>query len=144
MNEIKIRSAYVAGAFTDRDTVIVVENCRKALEVAGQIGEMGIFPVVPHVALPTGRVVGIRTAVLEGGLKGILLAHLLEEALWTSAMEWCLDQMARQDCVVLVPGWRESKGAVIERAVANLLGIQVFDGPEELRSHLLSIGELAA
>jgi hypothetical protein len=44
---------------------------------------------------------------------------------WTGYMRMALRQLVECECVVLLPGWVESKGAVIERNLAQALGMPV-------------------
>lgn len=44
---------------------------------------------------------------------------------WTGYMRMALRQLVECECVVLLPGWIDSKGAVIERNLAQALGMPV-------------------
>lgn len=44
---------------------------------------------------------------------------------WAGYMRMALAQLVQCDCVVLLPGWAESKGALIERKLAQVLGMDV-------------------
>lgn len=55
----------------------------------------------------------INPAVLPDGLKP------------EAYMPICLEMMKWADVVAMLPGWSESKGARLERAFANYLGIKV-------------------
>ncbi|MCK9606229.1 MAG: DUF4406 domain-containing protein [Methylomonas sp.] len=51
---------------------------------------------------------------------------------WPGYMRIALRQMLTCDMVVFLPGWRQSKGAQLERQVANRLSIPVFEIAEVL------------
>lgn len=44
---------------------------------------------------------------------------------WTGYMRMALRQLVECDCIVLLPGWSDSKGALIERRLAQALGMDV-------------------
>jgi hypothetical protein len=44
---------------------------------------------------------------------------------WTGYMRMALRQLVDCDCIVLLPGWSDSKGALIERRLAQALGMAV-------------------
>ena len=44
---------------------------------------------------------------------------------WTGYMRMALRQLVECDRVVLLPGWSDSKGALIERSLAQALGMDV-------------------
>jgi len=46
---------------------------------------------------------------------------------WEGWMELDLAMLERYDAVLLIPGWEKSRGAKMERAHAQALGIPVFD-----------------
>lgn len=43
-----------------------------------------------------------------------------------TAMEWDVKAVLQSDGIVLLPGWEESKGANVEKALAEWIGIPVF------------------
>ena len=46
---------------------------------------------------------------------------------WLGYMRIAITQLATCDMVVMLPGWSESRGAVVERNLAKGLGLQVID-----------------
>lgn len=49
---------------------------------------------------------------------------------WTGYMRMALRQLVDCECVVLLPGWMESRGAVIERNLARALDMPVLNAAE--------------
>ena len=45
---------------------------------------------------------------------------------WTAYMRVAIAQMMRCDQVVMLPGWQHSRGATIERTIADLLAMPVL------------------
>lgn len=46
-------------------------------------------------------------------------------ASWAGYMRLALAQLVQCDCIVLLPGWADSKGALFERKTAQVLGMQL-------------------
>lgn len=46
---------------------------------------------------------------------------------WESCMRHDIAEMMNADAVVTLPGWRQSKGAQIEVALAKQLGMEVYE-----------------
>lgn len=44
---------------------------------------------------------------------------------WSQYMRPCIAALVQCDAVVMLPGWHESRGAMIERDIALALGMQV-------------------
>ena len=49
---------------------------------------------------------------------------------WAGYMRMALRQLIECECVVLLPGWIESRGAVIERNLAQALGMGIHAASE--------------
>jgi len=61
---------------------------------------------------------------------------------WAGYMRMALVQLVQCDGIVLLPGWTESRGALLERAIAQALGIRVthFTDPQLLELVPLATG----
>lgn len=55
-----------------------------------------------------------------------------EQPNWTAYMRVAIAQMMRCDQVVMLPGWQHSRGATIERTIADLLAMPVLTVEEVL------------
>ena len=55
-----------------------------------------------------------------------ICAHLPEQSQWADCMDVCLQRLLRADAIWLLPNWEESKGARIEKAIADQLQIIQF------------------
>lgn len=74
-----------------------------------RVRELGLVPFVPHVAI-------------LGGCS------------WEHGMDECLEHLQRADGLLLLEDWSLSRGALQERALAEALGLPVFDGIPALES----------
>lgn len=102
----QIRQAYLAGKYTDPDPAAVRRNIAAACEAAVLVAKAGFHPIVPHSAI--GHRVG-----------------------WNAAMTRCSEifetLVPGQDLVVLLPGWRESIGATLEKKWGETAGLEVIE-----------------
>lgn len=99
---------YVSGAYTAETFEQVQENIALALEVGYAVQALGCEPLVPHISCPPPKAT-------------------TKEGTWKRAMRSCLVQMLRCDAVLMVPNWKESRGARVERWVALKAGLPVYD-----------------
>lgn len=54
-----------------------------------------------------------------------------EQSSWEDYMKAAIIQMLSCDVVVMLPGWSESRGALIERELALRLGLKVISAGQE-------------
>ena len=64
------------------------------------------------------------------------LAFVPVTASWPTAMTRCLWHLTLCDAVQLLPGWQHSRGARLERAWAQLLGLPVSESLDALQECL--------
>lgn len=105
-----MKVVYVAGPYRAPTHWGVVQNIRRAEEVGLEVAKLGVMPCVPHLA--------------SGSFGGEM-----PEEFW---LEGTMDLLRRCDAVVLVPGWRESRGTLDELCEAGALKIPVFYSPATL------------
>ncbi|HEY6766596.1 MAG TPA: DUF4406 domain-containing protein [Candidatus Sulfotelmatobacter sp.] len=99
--------AYIAGPFRADTLWGVVQNVRKAEEVALKYWKLGYATVCPH----------LNTANFDGTLTD------------QTFLDGDIEIMKRCDVVVAMGTWRESRGARNEVALAEVLGMEVlYDG----------------
>jgi len=99
------RQAYIAGAYTAKTPEETLMNIRAAMQAGILVLEaLGAHVIVPHCSM----------------------SH---ETAWGPAMDRCADVIRSmdpaRDCLVLLPGWDKSKGAIWEKAFAESLGMSV-------------------
>lgn len=100
---------YIAGKFTCPNPEDQAECIALAAEHGKAIRELGHEAFVPHTDIGNP----------EPG------THPADA--WNWAMRRCLAALVGCEAVVLVPNWVESRGARLERYVAERTGIPVFE-----------------
>lgn len=103
---------YVSGAYTAPNPEQLQANIERARLAGLEVRKAGYVPVVPHLAI---------------------LYDDPNDFTYEKAMQECLALLRRCDAVLMVDGWRESRGAKIERHVAYRHWIPVCHSMEELR-----------
>ena len=108
-----MKQFYLAGAYTAESELSRMLNIRNAMLFGLKVMEVtGWFPIVPHCSMD----------------------HDTE---WSPAMETCIATVRSlvpgRDVVVLLPNWRESRGATAEEGIARCLGIEVLEIAEVLK-----------
>lgn len=96
---------YVAGPITDPDMTVVRQRCEDACRAGMKLVELGHYAYVPHWS-------GLLPESFD-------IPH---ERWLKQDMEW----LRLCDGIVLLPGWERSKGAKMELAEAEQLGLTVF------------------
>ncbi|MDR1586941.1 MAG: DUF4406 domain-containing protein [Treponema sp.] len=59
------------------------------------------------------------------------LYHVIKPQ-WSDYMRYCIENLVRASCVYFLKGWQKSKGATLERHIAETLGIPCAETVEEL------------
>lgn len=101
---------YLAGPYTATGDKSVDDHIEQARRVAVELWDKGYYVITPH----------LNTAHFE---------KYCQVADWSTFMEGDLRMIAACDVVVLLPGWRQSRGACIERNYALRRGKVVCEYP---------------
>lgn len=109
-----MKLVYVAGPYRAPSEWDVVQNIRRAEELALRVWRAGASCMCPH-----------KNTAFFGGAAA--------DSVW---LEGDLEMVRRCDAVVCVPGWQKSAGARGEVACATRHGIPVFETFEDLESWL--------
>lgn len=128
-----VKLAYVAGAFSARDTAGIRANIASAAALANDIRRLRLDcgAIVPHL---------IGSPYVSAGS----CVEFHDEFGYDWWIKETLEQMRRCDCVVLVDNWEASGGARGEVAEAQRLGLPVFQSLAELAAWLRpSLGQEA-
>jgi hypothetical protein len=96
---------YIAGPYTKGDVVL---NVRNAVHAADAVLEFGHVPFVPHLTM---------------------LWHAISPKDYAEWVRLDLAWLAACDCLIRLDG--ESKGADVEEAEANRLGLPVYRGVKD-------------
>ncbi len=116
-----MRVAYVAGRYRAPTVRGIVENIRRAEEVALELWKLGFAVICPHA----------NSALFDGAC---------DDSVWLAGS---LELMRRSDLVVLVPGWEDSAGTLAEVAEADLI-MPVYEWPVDLERIRAALGGGAA
>ena len=104
-----MKRVYVAGAFSADNVLTVLDNMRRGMRLGTEVLLAGYAPFVPwfdyHFQL-----------MLKEG------ESLKVQDFYDYSMAW----LEASDCVLLVPGYENSKGTNAEIKRANKLGIPVY------------------
>lgn len=109
---------YAAGPYSAPDPQAILENINTSLAVAVHIAsKTGWFPIVPHSSGSHCRT-------------------------WEEAMNDCRATLRAMrpgiDVLVMLPGWRDSPGAVEERDLALSLGLKVLTCADVLNTSFVA------
>lgn len=106
-----MRVAYVGGRYRAPTVRGIVENIRRAEEVALELWKLGFAVICPHK----------NSALFDGAC---------DDSVWLAGS---LELMRRSDIVVLVPGWEYSTGTLAEiQEAAFIMPIYKWPGDLEL------------
>lgn len=106
---------YVAGKLAGANNFEIKKNVWEAEQLAMEVVRLGAVPLIPHANT------------------GFTFFGVGEEEFWYEAT---LELLRRCNAVILVPNWKESKGAVGEVEEARARGIPVFETVDQLRDWL--------
>ncbi len=110
----QIKVVYVAGPYTGKTPEEVDANIDRARELAIKVcNDKGWMPLTPH---------------LNTGTIGTMCRNA-SESFWIAAY---LRILGSTDAVVLVPGWENSPGTLLEIEEAKRKGIPVFEDYQAL------------
>lgn len=107
---------YVAGPYRASCEWHVLQNIRRAEEIALQVWQMGAACICPH-----------KNTAFFGGAA--------EDRVW---LDGDIEMVKRCDAIICVEGWENSVGAAGEVEVAKALGLPVFEAVEDLGRWLTS------
>jgi len=61
---------------------------------------------------------------------------ITDETLWQYYMHFCVQALPEVDAIFMLPDWQNSKGAVWEHRIAQMLGLEIFYTPVHEREHI--------
>lgn len=113
---------YIAGKYHGNSTRELLANIDLAKEYGQIVLALGLVPFVPHIL-------------------GYSLSRNSIFQQWDS-YDWlkhfCLPMLKHCDALLLIPGWEESRGAIIEREFAKNNKIKIFESLNELKKKIKS------
>jgi len=115
-----MKVVYIAGPYSGPNAWAIEQNVRRAEEVGLFVAECGAMPLIPHT----------NTRFFHG---------LLTEAFWYAGT---MELLKRCDGIMLINGWKESKGAVAEYEGAIEFGKMIFvqSGVLTFSGHIFDCG----
>ena len=111
-----MKRVYVAGKYNDDNIISALENMRLGMKVSTEVFLLGYAPFVPWfdyhfvLMLPDGE-------------------HISKEIYHKYSMQW----LEVSDCVLALPNWKRSGGAIREIKRAKELNIPVYYSIAELQ-----------
>jgi len=107
---------YVAGSYSASNVITVLDNMRKGLRLSTEVFLAGYAPFSPWLDYQFALM------LREGEV-------LKVEDYYSYSMSW----LEASDCILLVPGWEESKGTLKEIERAKELRLPVFNSLKEVK-----------
>lgn len=102
---------YVSGAYNAENDELIQANIEKAGKVAGDLWNLGHAVICPHTNTSQ------------------FLVPVNENVGWEDFLKADETMISVCDCLVMVPGWENSKGAIRERDYALYLGMTCWEYP---------------
>jgi len=132
--------------------VIEQERSRRQIGPAHEPKRLRIYVSGPCTGIPLGNAPAFLAAELQ--LRGLgfevinpttLPGHADHDQTWASFMRVDLPALCTCDAVALLPGWRASKGAGVERDLALALGMEVRDLADWLKAdHFRDVAQMVS
>lgn len=107
-----MKVAYIAGPYSAESHNELYENMQVARRYAVKYWKLGYAVICPH----------LNTAFMDGIVNG---GNKFED--WPVFLIGDFELLKRSDIVVMIPGWRDSKGAVEEHTKAVEWGKEIID-----------------
>jgi hypothetical protein len=109
-----MKKVYVAGAYSANNVLDVLKNIGKGERLASDIFKLGFAPFCPMF----DKEFIIRDPDFDYTI----------EMFYEYSIAWLLVS----DCILLIPGWQNSKGTLEEIRIAESKGIPIFEKLEEI------------
>lgn len=106
-----MKKVYIAGKVSDED---FNEVAQKFAAAHSEIDKLGFIPINPVEMVQNYFITNFPFQTLS------------KDEVWKIAMQVCIKELVDCDAVVLLPCWEQSKGAKIERQLADDLDIPIF------------------
>lgn len=113
-----MKRVYVAGAYSGPDVITILNNMRKGMRLATEVMLAGYAPFAPWFDFH------FQLMIREN--ESITLQQY-----YAYSLAW----LEVSDCLLLVPGWENSKGTIKEIARAKELGLPVYESMKELQEN---------
>ena len=108
---------YVAGAYSADNVITVLDNMRKGMRMSTEVMNLGYAPFCPW---------------LDYQFQLMQREDLGESLSVEDYYEYSLAWLDASDCVLVVPGYENSKGTMKELAYAAQMGLPIYYKVEDL------------
>jgi hypothetical protein len=105
----QMKRVYVAGKYNDSDVIKILSNMRLGMRTCVEVFKRGFAPFCPWLDYQF-------SLMLREG------ENLTVEDYYAYSMAW----LEASDCVLMLPNWEDSKGAIAEKKRADELYIPVY------------------